>query len=134
MKVDFPFLSLDSSILFRTESYIPRIITSYMHTESGTLMLQSISYSRVSTFFEINDDVFKNTKSCIISCVQSLFSSWRRQVVGAGFCAYARYTFYHILIMLTCIFAYFLPLKSIKNKAITYSVCGLKRMITCVAF
>ena len=51
MKVDFPFLSLNSSILFRTESYIPRIITSYMHTESGTLMLQSISYSRVSTIF-----------------------------------------------------------------------------------
>ena len=133
MKVDFPFLSLDSSILFRTESYIPHIITSYMHTESGTLMLQSISYSRVSTFFEINDDVFKNTKSYIISCVQSLFSSWRRQVVGAGFCAYAGYTF---IISLLCLLAFshiFFPWNSIKTRSLL-SVCGLIQVITCISF
>ena len=74
MKVDFPFLSLNSSILFRTESYIPRIITSYMHTESGTLMLQSISYSRSPQFFEINDDVFQNTKKLYHQlCPKSFF-------------------------------------------------------------
>ena len=134
MKVDFPFLSLDSSILFRTESYIPRIIN-VIHAHWKWHINASINFILPGLhIFRNKWRRFKNTKSCIISCVQSLFSSWRRQVVGAGFCAYARYTFYHILIMLTCIFAYFLPLNSIKNKAVTYSVCGLKRIITCVTF